>query len=81
MERKLMAAVASAIRHFRQARGMSQEDLAGEAGLDRTYISGVECGVRNITLDSLELIILALSVKMKLFFSIVTEEIDISNTK
>jgi transcriptional regulator with XRE-family HTH domain len=37
------------VRHIRQERGWSQEDLAFEAGLDRTYISGVERGVRNPT--------------------------------
>jgi transcriptional regulator with XRE-family HTH domain len=37
------------VRHLRQQRGWSQEDLAFEAGLDRTYVSGVERGVRNPT--------------------------------
>ena len=37
------------VRQIRQERGWSQEDLAFESGLDRTYISGVERGVRNPT--------------------------------
>jgi transcriptional regulator with XRE-family HTH domain len=41
---------------------MSQEDLASKSGLDRTYISGVERSVRNITLESLESIIVALDI-------------------
>jgi len=37
------------VRQFRKERGWSQEDLAFESGLDRTYVSGVERGVRNPT--------------------------------
>ena len=35
------------IRKRREALDFSQEKLAGEAGLDQTYISGIECGKRN----------------------------------
>ncbi len=74
MERKLVQAVASTIRHFRKLAGISQEELADKADLDRTYISGVERGVRNITLDSLEQIITALHVDIQAFFAKVSEE-------
>jgi transcriptional regulator with XRE-family HTH domain len=37
------------VRQIRKERGWSQEDLAFESGLDRTYVSGVERGVRNPT--------------------------------
>jgi transcriptional regulator with XRE-family HTH domain len=37
------------VRQMRKERGWSQEDLAFESGLDRTYVSGVERGVRNPT--------------------------------
>jgi transcriptional regulator with XRE-family HTH domain len=37
------------VRRFRKATGLSQEELAHRAGLDRTYVSGVERGVRNPT--------------------------------
>jgi transcriptional regulator with XRE-family HTH domain len=32
---------------FRNERGFSQDKLAEGANLDRTYLSGIECGVRN----------------------------------
>ena len=38
------------VRQLRKERGWSQEDLAFESGLDRTYVSGVERGVRNPTI-------------------------------
>ena len=34
----------------RIALGISQEDLADQVGVDRTYISGIERGLRNPTL-------------------------------
>ncbi len=74
MERKLVQAVASTIRYFRKLAEISQEALADKADLDRTYISGIERGVRNITLDSLEQIINALNVDVQTFFTKVSEE-------
>jgi transcriptional regulator with XRE-family HTH domain len=51
------------VRQFRRERGLSQEDLALEAGLDRTYVSDVERGVRNPTLAIVEKLAIALRVK------------------
>ncbi|MCA0250828.1 MAG: helix-turn-helix domain-containing protein [Actinobacteria bacterium] len=39
------------LRALRTDRGWSQEELAHRADLDRTYVSGIERGVRNPTLD------------------------------
>jgi len=33
---------------------LSQEDLAAASGLDRTYISGIERGKRNVALRNIE---------------------------
>lgn len=41
---------------------MSQEDLAFESGLHRTYISGIERGIRNVGLDNIGVIAKALDV-------------------
>ena len=40
----------AAVRIHRKHAGLSQEQLALEASLDRTYVSGVERGVRNPSL-------------------------------
>jgi transcriptional regulator with XRE-family HTH domain len=50
------------VRRFREERGLSQETLAFEAKLHRTYLSGVERGVRNPTVVVLERIAKALKV-------------------
>ena len=42
------------VARIRHDKGWSQEDLAFECGLHRTYISGIERGVRNPTVLVLE---------------------------
>lgn len=41
------------LRLARVGQDMSQEDLASAAGIDRTYVSGIERGVRNPTITVL----------------------------
>jgi len=43
-------ALGGVIRERRKELGLSQEALAGEAALDRTYVGGLERGERNPTL-------------------------------
>ena len=47
---------------LRRERGWSQEGLAFEAGLHRTFVAHVERQVRNISLDNLERLAAALDV-------------------
>ena len=42
------------IKQLRIAKGLSQEKLGLEVGLDRTYITSVENGKRNISIQNLE---------------------------
>lgn len=57
------------VRAKRTSLGLSQEKLAFETGLDRTYISGVERGVRNPSLIILEKIAKGLKVSLSELFS------------
>ncbi len=41
------------VQKIRRDKGWSQEELAFECGLHRTYISGVERGIRNPTVTAL----------------------------
>lgn len=41
------------IRELRQAAGLSQDALAEQAGLHRTYVSSLERGQRNVGLDNI----------------------------
>lgn len=43
----------SNLRSIRESKGISQEELAELADLDRTYVSGVERGKRNISLRNI----------------------------
>lgn len=55
--------LAANMKRLRKARGWSQEELAAEAGLDRTYVSGIERTVRNPTITVLDRISVALDCK------------------
>ena len=46
-------AFAQALRHFRKEAKLSQEKLSQESGLDRSYISLLERGLRQPTLTSI----------------------------
>lgn len=48
------------MKRLRKERGWSQEALAAEAGLDRTYISGIERKVKNPTIAVIDRIAYAL---------------------
>jgi transcriptional regulator with XRE-family HTH domain len=57
------AAFGQAIRAIRSRRGVSQESLALQCGLDRTYISGIERGTRNPSLTNILKLAAALDVR------------------
>ncbi len=61
----------AAVRQLRIQAGLSQEGLADEAGLHRTYIGGVERGERNASFLSLSRMITALGVGWREFGAII----------
>ncbi|MCA0029009.1 MULTISPECIES: helix-turn-helix transcriptional regulator [unclassified Mesorhizobium] len=48
---EIREAFAQNLRTLRRARGLSQEELAHQAGIDRTYISALERNVYNPSID------------------------------
>ena len=42
------------VKRLRTSKGWSQEEFAFEAGIHRTYVSDIERGARNPTIDVLE---------------------------
>lgn len=62
-----------AIRTLRVTAGLTQEELADRAGLDRSYIGGVERGERNPTLSVIEKIAEGLGVTEAELFSYSTK--------
>lgn len=59
---------ASSVKRWRRQRGFSQEELAERADLHRTYISDVERGARNLSLESIDKLARALEVSVPILF-------------
>ncbi len=56
------------VRQLREARGWTQETLAGRAGLDRSYVAGIEAGLRNPSTKALAKLARALGVSLSTLF-------------
>lgn len=61
----LLRKVGDRVRSARAMAGLSQEELAHRAGLDRSYMSGIERGVRNVTLLKLQAVARALKLPIR----------------
>lgn len=70
----LQERVGQTIIEERKAQGMSQEKFAYEAEIDRRYMSDIENGRRNISLDILERICSTLHLSLSEFFQKVEEK-------
>lgn len=61
--------VGQRIRELRKELEISQETLAYKAEVDRTYVTDVENGRRNVSVEILERLIKALNVSISEFFN------------
>jgi transcriptional regulator with XRE-family HTH domain len=61
----LLRIIGHTIRTFRLERGLSQESLADRANIDRSYMSGIERGLRNISILNIARIASALDVSIR----------------
>ena len=69
MASKLKKQFGKRVRELRQAKGFSSQEAFGDrCGFDRTYISGIERGVRNPSLDAIEVLAKTLGVKVAALF-------------
>ena len=57
------------VKALRQKKGISQEALAHLAEIDRTYMTSVENGKRNISIQNIEKILKALEISFSEFFA------------
>lgn len=68
MAQKLRKLFGKQVRERRRELGYSQEAFADLVGYDRTYISGIERGNRNPSIDAIEAIAKALRVRVSVLF-------------
>lgn len=68
MKEHILIRYGQAVRKVRLEQGISQEELADRCGLHRTYISDVELGKRNISLENIERIAISLNRTLSDFF-------------
>lgn len=66
--------VALNIRRIRVAKGISQDDLALAAGIERSYAGHLERGGKNPTVATLEKLAAALSCEIGEFFALLPED-------
>ena len=56
------------IRYLRKKKGLSQEDLALDSGINKNYLSALERGMRNPTVNILEKLAVTLEVSLSELF-------------
>lgn len=57
------------VKELRLQKGCSQEQFSHECHLDRTYIASIENGKRNVSIENIEKITIALKISLSDFFS------------
>ena len=56
------------LRQLRKTKGLSQEEMAFRSGLHRTYVSDLERGTRNVSLENIEKIAKVLGLELSEVF-------------
>jgi transcriptional regulator with XRE-family HTH domain len=60
----VLVALGRAVQALRKERGLSQEALATDSGVERAYLSGIERGVQNLTVMTLTRVAATLGVTL-----------------
>ena len=68
MRSEIAVRFGQAVRKLRLEQKLSQEELAERCDLHRTYISDIELGKRNVSLENIERIVTALDRSLPDFF-------------
>lgn len=68
MQEHILIRYGRAVRKVRLEQSISQEELADRCGLHRTYISDIELGKRNLSLENIERIAISLNKTLSEFF-------------
>lgn len=61
---ELLQRFGNRVRELRKSIALSQEAFADKCGLDRTYMSGIELGKRNVALKNIQVIAKGLGVSL-----------------
>ena len=65
LKKKILKNLGLRLKYFRTLKGISQENLAFQVGLDRTYIGAIEQGLRSPSIYCLFILASALSITIK----------------
>jgi transcriptional regulator with XRE-family HTH domain len=68
MEQSFQEKVGARIAQLRQEKQLSQQKLAVDANLERTHLTHIEKGRKNISLSTLEKVIKGLEISVSKFF-------------
>jgi transcriptional regulator with XRE-family HTH domain len=67
-EKELQKLFGRNVRQLREARGLTQDEFSQKAGINRSYLGGVERGQRTICMDNIAKIAAALNVTPDILF-------------
>ncbi len=73
LKKKILKNLGAKVKYFRNLKGISQETLAFQIGVDRTYIGAIEQGTRSPSVYCLFIIANALNISLSELFNITIE--------